>query len=231
MGLDRSAPRLRPLFQPSVGAVRRKWYSDCLGRPRCRPSGAVPLFGVSDDVDLSQLEWKRGNYDTTQLSNLYTCSDARAANVIRELRDKVTNPDLVRAIGFCVSVQHAHYMAEVFNRAGIVSVAVDGGTNDADRATALERLGQREINRIFAVDLFNEGLDLPQVDTILLLRPTQSATIFLQQLGRGAAPCRGQGGADRHGFHRPAAPRVPLRSALPGADRLWAEGAGESRRR
>lgn len=149
-------------------------------------------FGVSDDVDLRQLEWKRGNYDTAQLSNLYTGNDARAAKVIRELRDKVTSTDQMRAIGFCVSVQHAHYMAEVFNRAGIASVAVDGSTDDADRAAALERLRTREINCIFAVDLFNEGLDLPQVDTILMLRPTQSATIFLQQLGRGLRRAEGK---------------------------------------
>ncbi len=149
-------------------------------------------FGVSDDVDLSQLEWKRGNYDTAQLNNLYTGNDARAAKVIRELRDKVTSTEQMRAIGFCVSVQHAHYMAEVFNRAGIASVAVDGSTDDADRAAALKRLAAREINCIFAVDLFNEGLDLPQVDTILMLRPTQSATIFLQQLGRGLRRAEGK---------------------------------------
>ena len=113
-------------------------------------------FGVSDDVDLSQLEWKRGNYDTTQLSALYTGNDARAAKVIRELRDKVTSTDQMRAIGFCVSVQHARYMAEVFNRAGIASVAVDGTTDNSDREEALRRLGRREINCIFAVDLFNE---------------------------------------------------------------------------
>ncbi|MGO4435667.1 DEAD/DEAH box helicase family protein, partial [Paenarthrobacter sp. RAF9] len=118
-------------------------------------------FGVSDDVDLSQLAWKRGNYDTAQLNNLYTGNDARAAKVSRELRDKVTSTEQMRAIGFCVSVQHAHYMAEVFNRAGIASVAVDGSTDDADRAAALKRLAAREINCIFAVDLFNEGLDLP----------------------------------------------------------------------
>lgn len=149
-------------------------------------------FGVSDDVDLSQLEWKRGNYDTAQLNNLYTGNDARAAKVIRELRDKVTSTEQMRAIGFCVSVQHAHYMAEVFNRAGIASVAVDGSTDDADRAAALNRLATREINCILAVDLFNEGLDLPQVDTILMLRLTQSATIFLQQLGRGLRRAEGK---------------------------------------
>lgn len=142
-------------------------------------------FGVSDDVDLSHLEWKRGSYDTTQLSRLYTGNDARAAKVIRELRGKVTSTSDMRAIGFCVSVQHAAYMAEVFNRASIASVAVSGETNDGERALALERLRKRDINCIFAVDLFNEGLDLPQVDTLLLLRPTQSSTIFLQQLGRG----------------------------------------------
>lgn len=142
-------------------------------------------FGVSDDVDLSRLEWKRGSYDVGQLDALYTGNEARAGKVIRELRDKVTGTAEMRAIGFCVSVQHAVYMAEVFNRAGIASVAVSGKTDDAERALALQRLRSREINCIFAVDLFNEGLDLPEVDTILLLRPTQSATIFLQQLGRG----------------------------------------------
>lgn len=142
-------------------------------------------FGVSDDVDLSRLEWKRGSYDVAQLDALYTGNEARAGKVIRELRDKATNTADMRAIGFCVSVQHALYMAEVFNRAGIPSVAVSGKTDDGERALALQQLRDRTINCIFAVDLFNEGLDLPEVDTILLLRPTQSATIFLQQLGRG----------------------------------------------
>ncbi|WP_205761150.1 DEAD/DEAH box helicase [Arthrobacter mobilis] len=142
-------------------------------------------FGLADDVDLSQVEWKRGNYDVEALSILYTGNHARAAKVIKELRDKVLSTREMRAIGFCVSVQHARYMSEVFNRAGITSVAVSGDTNSDDRAAALARLRSKEISCIFAVDLFNEGLDVPEVDTILLLRPTQSSTIFLQQLGRG----------------------------------------------
>jgi len=149
-------------------------------------------FGVSDDVDLSQLEWKRGSYDIAQLDRLYTGNDARAAKVIREVRDKVTNTDDMRALGFCVSVQHAHYMAEVFNRVGISSLAIDGGTDDADRAAALTKLRDRRTNCLFTVDLFNEGLDLPQVDTVLLLRPTQSSTVFLQQLGRGLRRAEGK---------------------------------------
>ncbi len=149
-------------------------------------------FGVSDDVDLSDLEWKRGSYDRQQLSDLYTGNDARAAKVIHELRDKITSTEQMRAIGFCVSIQHAQYMAEVFNKAGIKALAVSGKTNDGERALALKKLRKREINCIFSVDLFNEGLDLPQLDTILLLRPTQSATIFVQQLGRGLRRAKGK---------------------------------------
>ncbi len=154
----------------------------------------MPLhyFGVSDDVDLSRLEWKRGNYDLAQLDRLYTGNDARAAKMIREVRDKVTSTDDMRALGFCVSGQHAHYMAEVFNRAGIPSLAIDGGTHDVERALALAQLRGATINCLFTVDLFNEGLDLPQVDTVLLLRPTQSSTVFLQQLGRGLRRAEGK---------------------------------------
>lgn len=91
----------------------------------------------------------------------------------------------MRALGFCASVAHAVYMARVFTGAGIPSLAVHGGTSPEVRAQALERLRRQEVNCLFAADLFNEGLGLPQVDTVLFLRPTQSSTIFLQQLGRG----------------------------------------------
>lgn len=142
-------------------------------------------FGVADDVDLSDIEWKRGSYDLEQLSNVYTGNDMRALKIINELRDKVLSTSMMRALGFCVSVQHAHYMAKVFNTAGIPSVAVSGSSSTEEREGALAKLRRRELNCIFAVDLFNEGLDVPEIDTILLLRPTQSSTIFLQQLGRG----------------------------------------------
>ncbi|BCW83346.1 helicase [Arthrobacter sp. NicSoilE8] len=170
----------KEFFEGRTASALRLW--DALDADLLVP---FHYFGVSDDVDLSRLEWKRGNYDTAQLDRLYTGNDARAAKVIRELRDKVVGTEHMRALGFCVSVQHAHYMARVFNDAGITSVAVDGGTDEAARADALARLRNREVNCIFAVDIFNEGLDIPEVDTILMLRPTQSATIFLQQLGRG----------------------------------------------
>lgn len=142
-------------------------------------------FGIADNTDLRGIEWRRGAYDVNGLSNLYTGNDARAAIVIRSLHEIVTDVGAMRALGFCVSIDHAHYMARVFNEAGIASVAVDASTDAPARAAALRHLRDRKVNAVFAVDLFNEGLDVPQVDTVLFLRPTESATVFLQQLGRG----------------------------------------------
>lgn len=142
-------------------------------------------FGVADDVDLSSIEWKRGFYDVEKLDRLYTGNDARAAKVLRELRDKVTDVSRMRALGFCVSVAHSQYMARVFREAGVDALAVSGRTRPDERARAVDQLRRGEVAVLFAADLFNEGLDIPEVDTVLFLRPTQSATIFLQQLGRG----------------------------------------------
>lgn len=149
-------------------------------------------FGVADDVDLTGIEWKRGAYDAAGLDSVYTGNDARAAKVLRELRDKVTDVRRMRALGFCVSIAHAEYMARVFRDAGIPALAVSGGTSEGQRAESLVRLRTGDVNCLFAADLFNEGLDLPEVDTILLLRPTQSATVFLQQLGRGLRRAHGK---------------------------------------
>lgn len=142
-------------------------------------------FGVYDGVDLGDLAWKRGGYDLAGLSSVYTGNDARTRIVLKELRDKVDDVGAMRALGFCVSVEHARYMTEKFVAAGIAARAVWADTAPADRAAALNALRNREINIIFTVDLFNEGLDIPEVDTVLFLRPTESATVFLQQLGRG----------------------------------------------
>jgi superfamily II DNA or RNA helicase/HKD family nuclease len=142
-------------------------------------------FGVADPTDLSQLEWRRGDYDTAALERVLTADDVRVRVVLRHLRDKVADVTQMRALGFCVSVAHARFMAERFEAAGIPARAVTGDTPAAERRAALSALQTREVNVLFAVDIFNEGVDLPDVDTLLLLRPTQSATVFLQQLGRG----------------------------------------------
>ncbi|MFC8896852.1 DUF3427 domain-containing protein [Streptomyces cinereoruber] len=142
-------------------------------------------FGITDNTDMSAVTWKRGAYDTSALSELFTGNDARARLVVQAVRDKLANPGAMRALGFCVSVAHATFMAEFFRRAGLKAVALSGDTPREERKAALAALRAGEIQVIFSVDLFNEGLDIPDVDTLLLLRPTSSATVFLQQLGRG----------------------------------------------
>ncbi|GHH12917.1 DUF3427 domain-containing protein [Streptomyces rubradiris] len=142
-------------------------------------------FGIPDGTDLRNLGWQRGAYDDQDLDNLYTGNKARARIVVKQIRDKVSNPAAMRALGFCVSKRHAHFMANFFTEAGFHAVALDSDSSVDVRDQALTDLRDGRLQVIFSVDLFNEGLDIPDVDTLLLLRPTNSATIFLQQLGRG----------------------------------------------
>lgn len=143
-------------------------------------------FGVADGTDLSALAWKRGSgYASTELTNLYTGHDARLGIVLRAIRDKISEPARMRALGFCVSIDHAEFMAARFTAAGIPSRAVTSRTPTDERRQALGELRTRAVNVLFTVDLFNEGVDVPEIDTVLFLRPTESATVFLQQLGRG----------------------------------------------
>ncbi|MFI6758978.1 DUF3427 domain-containing protein [Micromonospora sp. NPDC050417] len=141
-------------------------------------------FGLHDEVDLSTLAWKRGQgYETADLHRVYTGNDARARTILQAVRDKV-DVNSMRALGFCVSIGHAEFMADWFTRAGVPARAVTS-RNPTHRRALIEAFKSGEVRVLFTVDLFNEGVDLPMVDTILMLRPTESATIFLQQLGRG----------------------------------------------
>lgn len=146
-------------------------------------------FGVSDTVDLDGLKWTRGGYDKRELSNVYTINkavaDKRADNIISSLLKYVTDLDDVKGLGFCVSIEHAEYMSNYFSEHNIPSMFLTGDSSDDDRNSAKKRLVNGEIRFIFVVDLYNEGVDIPEVNTILFLRPTESLTIFLQQLGRG----------------------------------------------
>ncbi|MFI8768430.1 DUF3427 domain-containing protein [Streptomyces sp. NPDC053792] len=167
-------------FDGRIAAEMRLW--EALENDLLSP---FHYFGITDTTDMSAVAWKRGTYDSAALSDLFTGNDARARLVVQAVRDKVANPGAMRALGFCVSVAHATFMAEYFRRAGLKAVALSGETPQEERKTALAALRAGEIQVIFSVDLFNEGLDIPDVDTLFLLRPTSSATVFLQQLGRG----------------------------------------------
>ena len=150
-------------------------------------------FGVHDQQDLSHILWRRGTgYDVNELTDLYTCSQSWISHVIGAVRDKVTDPKRMRALGFCVSIRHANSMAEQFLKAGISAHAITSESSSQDRDDKLAALRRGEVQVLFTVDLFNEGVDVPAVDVVLMLRPTDSATIFLQQLGRGLRRTEGK---------------------------------------
>ena len=142
-------------------------------------------FGVHDDVDLSALEWRRGGYRTEDLERLYTGDDARVTRVLQGLERVLLDPGAMRALGFCVSVAHAEFMARAFSERGLPSAALSAEVDTPERDRVLRRLARGELRCVFSVDVLGEGVDLPSVDTVLLLRPTQSATVLTQQIGRG----------------------------------------------
>lgn len=141
-------------------------------------------FGISDSVDYRNVQWRNGKYDTTELTNIYTANDIRVGDIIRNLNKYTNDIQYVSCLGFCVSQQHAKFMAEKFGKAGLSSQYLVS-ENSHQRNEILVQFKKREINYLFVVDIFNEGIDIPQIDTVLFLRPTESLTIFLQQLGRG----------------------------------------------
>ncbi|WP_435605349.1 DUF3427 domain-containing protein [Streptomyces ardesiacus] len=167
-------------FDGRIAAEMRLW--EALENDLLSP---FHYFGIPDGTDLTNLAWQKGSYADQELGNLLTGNDARARIVVKQVRDKISDPGAMRALGFCVTKAHAHFMAEFFRKAGFRAVALDSDSPAEVRARALTDLQAGELQVIFSVDLFNEGLDIPDVDTLLLLRPTNSATVFLQQLGRG----------------------------------------------
>ncbi len=146
-------------------------------------------FGITDSVDLKNIIWKRGGYDDNELDRLYV-SDVRSAGqraslIVASVRKYIADMEHTKGLGFCVSIEHAKFMAESFNRAGISSMHLTSYSLDDLRKNAKEMLRTGEIKFIFVVDIYNEGVDIPEVNTVLFLRPTKSLTVFIQQLGRG----------------------------------------------
>ena len=146
-------------------------------------------FGVTDNIDLSNLRWERGGYNREELSKIYTRQDAetitRASLIVQAVDKYVTDINEVKGLGFCVSKEHARFMADYFNKFNIPSLCLTGDSPKEERDSAKLKLTNGDLRFIFVVDLYNEGVDIVDVNTILFLRPTESLTIFLQQLGRG----------------------------------------------
>jgi superfamily II DNA or RNA helicase/diadenosine tetraphosphate (Ap4A) HIT family hydrolase len=137
-------------------------------------------FGVPDEVDYSNIPWRSRRFDEAALTTAVS-THARAQNALEQLR----RVGAKRTLGFCCSQQHADFMAEYFRGAGMRVASVHSGPDSDPRAKSLEALSTGELDIVFAVDMFNEGLDIPSIDTVLMLRPTESSILWLQQIGRG----------------------------------------------
>lgn len=141
-------------------------------------------FAIDDDTDLRQITWNRGRYDISQLTNLFTHNQARVNKILLSLQQIVTDISQMKALAFCVSREHATYMSQQFLLKGIKADVLTSD-NSHERQQKQQAIRSGEVNVLCVVDIFNEGVDIPEIDTLLFLRPTESLTIFLQQLGRG----------------------------------------------
>ena len=142
-------------------------------------------YGVYDEkVDYSRVRISRGVYVTEDLER--ELSRIERVDLVLEKYKQMAGR---RTLGFCAGIKHAEYMAKYFSERGVPSVAVHSQSSSSrytvDRKTAVRQLSQGKISVVFAVDIFNEGVDIPSLDTVMFLRPTESYTVFLQQLGRG----------------------------------------------
>ncbi|MGH0280443.1 DUF3427 domain-containing protein [Sinorhizobium meliloti] len=144
-------------------------------------------FGIPDEVDYRNIPWRNAQFDLTELTAA-VATEARAKNALEQFHKHGGE----RCIAFCCSQKHADFMAEFFAHNGVRAVAVHSGANSSPRATSLQKLEAGDLSVVFAVDIFNEGVDVPSIDTVLMLRPTESTIIWMQQLGRGLRKSSGK---------------------------------------
>jgi len=169
-----------PWFDHRIADEMRLWHA--VERQYLVP---FDYYGVHDGTDLSGIAWTRGSYAVGELEQQYVGNARRANLIITEFCEIYGDWRQARALAFCVSIAHAQFMAEAFRGAGIPAQAITSASPADERAQAAAMLRSRGVNVLFTVDLFNEGVDIPEADCVLFLRPTESATVFLQQLGRG----------------------------------------------
>lgn len=145
-------------------------------------------IGLTDDIDYSRIRYQNQKYRVDDLERFLIIPERNQAILDAYLDSGKGNGD--KAIGFCVSITHAERMADFFQAAGVAAAAIHSGREDRDEV--LKQFRNDELQVVFTVDLFNEGVDFPNVRVLLFLRPTESKTVFLQQLGRGLRLCSGK---------------------------------------
>jgi superfamily II DNA or RNA helicase/SOS-response transcriptional repressor LexA len=150
-------------------------------------------FALHDESDYSALRWTGMGYDEEELER-HLSTDTRADLIVNNLRRFLPATGKIKALAFCANRGHARYMTRQFIRRGFKAECLLGDSSEAARAAAIERLQDEDdpLQVICSVDIFGEGVDVPAVSHVLLLRPTLSFTVFLQQLGRGLRPAAGK---------------------------------------
>lgn len=144
-------------------------------------------FGVPDSIDYQNIPWHSGKFKEMDLDNALVIK-ARSQNVW----DQYQKYAGTRTLAFCASLRHAEHMRAFFTEKGASVVAVHSGPESSSRSDSLNRLEAGELDVVFCVDMFNEGVDVKEIDTVMMLRPTESRIIWLQQLGRGLRCCKGK---------------------------------------
>jgi len=189
LGLTATPERLdgKDIFQYFNGRVAAELrLNEAIERKLLSP---FHYFCVTDTVSLQNVRWQAGKYDRQQLDNLFVFEAAQArkrvGNIIQAIDRYCGEIKDIIGLGFCVSKEHARYMAEEFNQAGIPAEYLVAESDELVRSSVKQRLVSKEINFIFVVDLYNEGVDIPELNTVMFLRPTESLTVYIQQLGRG----------------------------------------------
>lgn len=174
----------RPDGSPAVSL--RLW--DALDQQLLAP---FEYYATADQSDFSSVAWGRVE-EGAQLGNIVGSNEVRARLITNTLMQYVADLTRMKGIAFCVGVDHAAYMANFFERAGLAARVLTGGNSQAERDKAIRSLRHGELKLICTCDLFNEGVDIPEVNTLLLLRPTQSPVVFQQQIGRGLRLAEGK---------------------------------------
>ena len=171
---------LRPDFGNRISAEIRL--------PQALQAGLLTPFQylcISDDTDLSDDSlWSGQKYNIERLADKL-CAKTRAQLIVDALHKYLADEYTCRALCFCVNKRHADFMAEQLRLYGFNAQSLTSDTPADERKQLAKDLREGTLHYLCVVDIFNEGVDIPEVDTVLFLRPTESLTIFLQQLGRG----------------------------------------------
>lgn len=175
---------MRPDGSPAVSL--RLW--DALEQQLLAP---FEYYASADDTDFHEVQWGTGQ-EATQVANLIDGNVARARSVVIALEKYVSELANMKALAFCVNVKHANFMAEFLTRSGVPALSLSGVHSQEQRIKAVEMLASGSVKVICSCEVFNEGIDIPEANCVMLLRPTQSPVVFQQQIGRGLRLARGK---------------------------------------